>query len=669
MFHSNIPKISIGADILNELDKGLKKEWLLANGLGGYASSSVFCCNTRRYHGLLIAPGSPDPERLVLLSKLEESIVIGEKEYYLSTNKYRENHIHPGGYFHMRKFVLGPFPRFYYTVEDVEIVKEIFMIYGANTTVVRYRIFSASGRRFRFKIIPLLAFRKFHLLRKESQNFRTDYTFEDSVFTIRPYDDKPTLKLRAEGMKFKPRKNWYKNFAYDRERDRGLDYVEDLYSPGIFESDEVSELKLNFIATTENKVPENIKVEYCKTLDRMAGLIETAEASVDDIDEKILVLASDMHIIKTPTGDGGKRTSIIAGYHWFGDWGRDTFISLPGLTLCTGRFNDAKEILCSFAAQCRHGLIPNRFGDLGNEPTYNSVDASLWFINAVHHYVKFTGDLNFVKEHLYTVCKSIIESYEKGTDYNIFMDSDHLISAGAEGVQLTWMDAKVGDRVITPRHGKPVEVNALWYNALRIMVDLAFAFSDKESGTHYKELARKVRCAFNDKFPIQREDYLYDYLIDNQPDRSIRPNQLYAISLPYPVLNESSWEGVLKTVSEKLYTPVGIRSLDRDNPKYRGYYDGGVVERDTAYHNGTAWGFLLGAYIEAYLKINKFSSKSIRHAQFLMDLWMCNLTCAGVNTLSEIFDGDEPFAPKGCISQAWTVAEALRIKKLLKSPV
>jgi len=658
-----MPKIAIGTDILNDISKGLQKEWITTNGLGGYASSTVLGCNTRRYHGLLVVPREKD-ERAVLLSKMEESIKIGHRYYYLGTNKYTENYIHPRGYTHLRKFEQAPFPRFIFTIDEITVTKEIFMPHGQNMTIIRYNIFGGN-RDFTFIVHPLVAFVNFHQIATENRDFDTNTRYENNTLFMKPYENFPRLKLHLPGMDFKDLRNWYKNFSLDRERERGLDYVGDLFNPGYFYTPEVKDFSIDMIASTGDTIPEDTGSLYNEAKKRVDSLFDLADANSDDPDEKSLVLAADLHLINPPTSDGDKTTTIVAGYHWFGDWGRDTFISLPGIALCTGRFEEAKDILRSFALQCKDGLIPNRFTDLGRGASYNTVDASLWYINAVQAYIDYTGDYDFIGDYIFKTCKSIMKSYEDGTLYGIKMDEDCLIKAGEEGCQLTWMDAKVGEWVVTPRMGKPVEINALWYNALCIMADLAEKFKEDKLKKHYTELAEKVKLSFNEKFWYERGGYLYDVVGETINDDSFRPNQIFAISLPHQVIDESRAKGIVNIVYEKLYTPFGLRSLSPDNPNYKGIYAGDVRNRDASYHQGIAWSFLLGPFLEAYLKANKYSPSAVMRADILMALWMGDLTNGGQNTLSEIINGDEPFTPRGCISQAWSIGEALRLKKII----
>jgi len=659
-----MPKIAIGTDILSDFKKGIQKEWITTNGLGGYASSTVSGCNTRRYHGLLVTTGKKNRKRKVILSKLEEIIKIGHRHYSLGTNHYREDYIHPKGYAHLRKFEQAPFPRYIFTIGDIIITKEIFMARGKKTSIIRYNLFGGN-QKFSFFIHPLVSFRNFHELQRENHDFKTDVEFSNGTLKMAPYENYPTLKLHVPGMEFDDLKNWYKNFILDREKERGLDYITDLFNPGYFVTPDVSNFRVDVIATCEDEIPEDVDKLYLEARDRVENIFDLADVSPGDPDEKSLVLAADLHIANSATANGEPRTTIVAGYHWFGDWGRDTFISLPGITLCTGRFEEAKEILLTFAHQCKDGLIPNRFADLGEEASYNTVDASLWFINAVNEYIRYTDDHKFIRKKIYKTCKSILKHYEKGTLYGISMDQDGLIRAGEEGCQLTWMDAKVDDWVVTQRGGKPVEINALWYNALCIMSELAKKFDDPNSAKHYDKLAQKVKISFNEKFWYEREGYLYDVVSDDGNDDSFRPNQIFAVSLPHPVLDKARWRQVVSKVYEKLYTPSGLRSLSPDSPNYKGIYRGDVQQRDGAYHQGIAWGFLLGPLIEAFLKVNENSSQAVSQAEILMDLWMGELTNGGQNTLAEITDGDEPFLSRGCISQAWSVGEALRLKKLI----
>jgi predicted glycogen debranching enzyme len=567
---------------------------------------------------------------------------------------------------------MKPFTKLYFSVEDVTVTKEIFMIHNSNTSIIRYEVFGSNNNPFSFHLSPLVAFRNFHELSKErSVPTNSVQIIDNSSIRMQFEENGPALTLKADGMDFKPVKIWYKNFQYDKENERGLDYSEDLFNPGYFQSKDTSDFRVDFIATIENEIPTGIDSEYNKACTRNRELISLYygenRTSPTDNEEHALVAAADMHVIEKTLSNGEKFNTIIAGYPWFGDWGRDTFISLPGLTLVTGRFDKAKSILKFFARKIKNGLIPNRFEDIGVSPCYNTVDASLWFINGVYQYSLFTKDYDFIKDELFPACISIVENYKKGTDFNIKMDEDCLISTGEDDVQLTWMDAMVNGTVITPRHGKPVEINALWYNALCISTELSEKFGDIEKSHYYKKLSENVKIAFNKKFWNERCGYLYDTISEDTYDKSIRPNQIYAISLPFPVLARERWKTIVDIVHEKLYTPFGLRSLNSENTKYRPFYAGTVTERDKSYHMGVAWGYLLGPFIEAFLKAEDFSEQSIFKAKTMFDIWMGNLYNNCIGSLSEIFDAEEPYNPRGCFSQSWTIAEALRIKNILRT--
>jgi predicted glycogen debranching enzyme len=657
---------AIGNDILSDISQGLQKEWLITNGLGSFASSTITGCNTRRYHGLLVASPPHEATRLMTVSKLEESITIDNKTCYLSTNKYVENYVHPRGFLHLQKFQMSPFPKYYFTDEGLTVTKEIFMVHGANTTVVRYKIFSASDEPFEFEVNPLLTCRDFHTLQRENDRFSTDVDYEKYVMTVQPFDNLPVIRIKADGMDFKIQKNWYKRFQLEKEKERGLDYIEDLFHPGCFICEGKSLLEIDFIITIEDKTDIDVNAEYSKTINRLEKLCKTGKTAPCDPEEQALLMAADMHLIKRQLKDGDDLSTIIAGYPWFEDWGRDTFISLAGLTLVTKRFKEAENILNFYRCQHEKGLIANRFEEMYTVPICNTVDTSLWYINAIWEYIKATEDYDFVKDNLYKTCTCIIDNYEKGTGYGVAMDEDYLISAGEEGIHLTWMDAVIDETPVTPRNGKPVEINALWYNALCVAGELAEKFDDTSKAEYYKDLASKVKESFNKLFWHEREGYLYDIINSGYNDSSVRPNQVFAISLPFPVLDKDRWKSVVRVVFDKLYIPFGLRTLNQSHPRYEGYYSGPLQERVGAYHMGTAWGYLLGPFIEAFLKSEDFSQQSVRQAENFVDTWMGNLYTGAIGTLNEVFDGEEPFDAKGCVSQAWSVAEALRIKHLLK---
>jgi len=636
--------VSFDGSICSDFDKAVEKEWIETNGMGGYASSTIIGVNTRGYHGLLIAATRPPLGRMLLLSKIEETLAIGGGRYDLSCNQY-PGAIHPEGYKYLDSFRLNPFPVFTYAVEDAIVEKSIFMVYGENTTIVNYRLVKSPGA-VTLELRPLLACRDFHGRMRENGDMDTQW----GSGSISVSHNELTLFLSAsrEG-EFRKSRYWYRDFEYRMELNRGQDSREDLYNPGyfVFSLKEGEEVAL--AASTKDPSgfdPDELRSHELKRRDSIATHM------------KSLMNAADQFLVRR---GGGNLFSIIAGYHWFGDWGRDTMIALPGLTLVTGKYDAAKGILRAFASYCDRGMIPNRFPEVGEEPEYNTVDASLWFVHAVKKYLDYTSDLSLVESELFPVLTQIIQHYLSGTRYNIHADADGLIYAGEPGTQLTWMDAKIGDLIVTPRRGKAVEINALWYNALRIVEEISQKLENSQWADKCSRLAKKVKRSFNQMFWNEAENCLYDYVDGNYRDAAIRPNQIFAVSLPYQLLSQERAKSVLKVVQEELLTPFGLRSLSPKHEDYIGHYGGDAYSRDQAYHQGTVWAWLLGPFITAYVNVNGRSEKAKAFAESLLsDFLRSHLTDAGLGTVSEIFDGDPPHHPRGCIAQAWSVAEILR---------
>ena len=498
--------------------------------------------------------------------------------------------------------------------------------------------------------------RDFHSLRKADTNVRAEYSFQNGMFELKFNGHPKTLYANISKGDFVSQQDWYYNFEYLEELDRGLDFREDLFKPGYFK---VNLKKGEKVAITFSTDPIT---KDCFTLFNNEKLRreKIVEKYNDDEVLKSLTLAADQFIVKRKA----MNKTIIAGYHWFSDWGRDTMIALPGLTLSTNRFNDGQSILETFAKSMDRGMIPNRFPDRGEAPEYNTVDATLWFFIAVKKYLDATNDFYFVRETIYPRFKKIIEWHEKGTRHNIHEDYDDLLYAGEPGVQLTWMDAKIGDWVVTPRQGKAVEINALWYNALMIAAYLADIANAKECITLYKQKANKVYKSFKETFWNEEAGYLYDYVDGDYKDSSFRPNQLYAVSLPHKLLDKEKAKLIVDKVYDKLYTPFGLRSLSPDDKNYKPIYTGDQYSRDSAYHQGTVWNFLLGAFTDA-IEYAYPAEKEIRIKKIIEE-FLPHLSSAGLGTISEIFDGEQPHNPKGCIAQAWGVAEFLRIYKKYK---
>jgi predicted glycogen debranching enzyme len=622
--------IRYGAEVCQNLGEALQREWLETNGIGGFASSTIAGLNTRRYHGLLTAALHPPSDRKVLLSKLEETLMVNGKRYELSCNQY-PGVIHPQGYLLMQEFRLDPFPVFLWRVDDVELRKSVFMIQGENGVVVQYHL-RAQGDRARsdcrLELRPLIAFRDFHSTTHANPAIDSSLDEELGLVSIQPYHDLPRLRFAHDASAVLMETGWYMHFQYAREQERGLDSVEDLFHPFTLAFD--LKTQANVIVSTEaHTVEETGALRLAETTRRKTGWS-----------------TADQYIVART---GGK--SVIAGYHWFGDWGRDTMIALPGLTLATGRPEIAREILTAFSLVISDGMLPNRFPDRGEQPEYNTVDATLWYFEAIRAWMEFTGDTAFVKTKLLLALREIIEWHRKGTRYGIHMDSDGLLHAGEPGVQLTWMDAKVGDWVVTPRQGKPVEIQALWYNALRFLEELTGEAS-------YGAMADAAKASFAEQFWNEAAGCLFDVVGNWGKDPAIRPNQLLAFSLPHKILDDRGKAArVLEVVEQELLTPYGLRTLSRRDSQYRGQCAGDQASRDGAYHQGTVWPWLLGPYCDACA----FVRGSVDVAQLTAPLEQFR-DDRGVGQIPEIFDGDAPHEPRGCIAQAWSVGELLRIK-------
>jgi predicted glycogen debranching enzyme len=463
----------------------------------------------------------------------------------------------------------------------------------------------------------------------------------------------PELHFAHEGGDFDGAAFWYRNFEYSKERARGFDFTEDLFSPFALQFNLNHSRSVNLIASTERREASRA-LEYAQSeIERRRKIIESAPGR-DEL-TRVLTAAADQYIVAR-----GSQKTVIAGYHWFSDWGRDTMIALPGLTLVTGRFDVARSILKEFARHVDRGMLPNRFPDADDPPEYNTVDATLWYFEAIRLLLAYTSDYEFVRDNLYGVLTDIIEWHVRGTRYGIRVCEDGLLCAGEAGVQLTWMDAKVGDWVVTPRRGKPVEIQALWYNALKFMEELAARFNDEASAKRYAAMALSAHESFNKLFWNEEASSLFDVVDGDARDASIRPNQIFAASLPYSMLSLEHARRILETVEEELLTPYGLRSLSPRDSQYRPRYEGDSLSRDGAYHQGTVWAWLMGPFITAYTKAHDNSHEAREQSSKWLASFYTHLSEAGLGHISEIFDGDAPHNPDGCIAQAWSVAEVLR---------
>jgi predicted glycogen debranching enzyme len=637
--------------VLQQYNEATCFEWLETNGLGGYSSSTIIGCNERRYHGLLIAATIPPTERKLLLAKLEETIISERGRFELSTNNYG-NTIHPQGYCLMKHFRKVLFPEFLYEVQGVILRKTVAMIHGEDTVVIIYDVLAADGA-FTLELLPLLACRDHHHLQRSNEDVITEAVFQNDIYQASIYKGLPGIFIKCPQAAYHAAPNWYFNFHYRIEEERGSVETEDLFTQGNFSLSLKKGDSVGIIISTEDPGNRNAHDLFQQETARRRDLVarETGDAFI-----KHLVLAADQFIVQR-----GEGKTIIAGYHWFTDWGRDTMISLPGLCLATGRYDDARKILAAFAKAVSEGMLPNRFPDNNYAPEYNNVDGTLWFFIAVYRYLQASKDKRFVLDEILPVLAEIIAWYEKGTRFRIHEDKDGLIYAGEPGLQLTWMDAKAGDWVVTPRKGKAVEVNALWYNALKIYASLLQLSRKRKRANEITNKAVITQKNFVEVFWNENAGYLYDVVDGAHKDDCFRPNQLFAITLPFPLLFHKKAKMVLKKTTEKLYTPVGLRTLSPDDASYMKIYQGNQYHRDAAYHQGTVWSWLLGPYIDAIMKLQGVKAKAA--ARKVIEQFKFHLNEAGIGTVSEIFDAEPPHYPKGCIAQAWGVAEILRVMK------
>ncbi|HEV2882559.1 MAG TPA: amylo-alpha-1,6-glucosidase [Pyrinomonadaceae bacterium] len=667
--------INFDAEACQNLDTALRREWLETNHLGGFASATITGANARRYHGLLTAALRPPTGRVVLLSKLEETLVLDGERHELCTNLYEPSVVHPQGFRLQTGFRLDPFPVFTYQVGDARIEKTVFMPHGENATVVRYRVHAPGAAKASLEIRPLVAFRDYHALQREAPGIFLKTELQDNLVSLFKQDDGAQMFLAHDAGRAAVEGYWYRRFEYPEERARGFDFHEDLFNPCLLVWQVEGDTTCDIIASTRQQAPGDAATFEARERERrrsvVAGSGETAggeSGSAREVDDYIqtLVSAADQFLVRR----GDDLTSLIAGYHWFTDWGRDTMISLTGLAFARKQFDAARGILLAFAAHMRQGVIPNRFPDGDNEPEYNNVDGTLWFVNAVGEFVRRTGDIEFVREHLYARLKEFVEWHERGTVYSIRVEQDGLLSAGQADVQLTWMDAKIGDYVVTPRAGKAVEIQALWYNALRTVEEIAARVEDEWMRNHSRALAELARASFHGLFWNEADNYLYDCInLNGEPDASIRPNQIFALSLPHPIMTGTRALSVVEIVRRELLTPYGLRSLSPRHRDYRPRYEGDSRARDTAYHQGTVWAWLIGPFVTAYLRTHGRTPASVEQARGFLRAFREHLKGAGVGQVSEIFDGDAPHTPRGCIAQAWSVAELLRCElEELKQP-
>jgi predicted glycogen debranching enzyme len=668
-----MPSIILKDEMLSRFDEAIRKEWIITNGLGGYASSTVLGINTRKYHGLLVAAFHPPGGRRVCLAKLDEEIIIGNNTYPLAANEF-QNGIFPQGYKFLKEFSISPFPKYVYSVQNVNVEKTVFMPFEKNAVIAIYKIQNQSGFNIKIRIFPLVNWRHFHSVTDRRSISWMFAEKEDNKVGVSLGVPESILIMKVTGGHYHPNGRWIEKIYYREEAERGESCIDDCYQLGFFEMDakagENEDFALITVADEKeinarkilSEMPDtacDLEILHEREMKRRENLLAQFYQTHTTVPLNDwlswIILATDMFIVKNLSG---MQKSIIAGYHWFETWGRDTFISLPGLMLATGRFEDARQVFLTFKKHCQQGLIPNFIPDDSGQPTYNAADATLWFINAVLQYLKNTGDFNFVREQLWAMLRTVVENHVKGTNFSR-MDNDGLLRHGS---QLTWMDAVVDGHPVTPRDGMAVEVQALWYNALKTMELLARKFNEKTEAEKYLQMAEKARKSFDEKFWNSEKNYLFDTVNEQVKDDSLRPNQIIAVALDFAMLEKSKNEKIVDIVHHELSTPYGLRTLARNDPKYVGTYAGDRRSRDKAYHNGAVWPWLQGPFITAFLKTKGYADYRRQYAlkNFVLPLFTEQIFKVGLGTLSEMFDGEPPHTSKGCIAQAWSIAEPLR---------
>ena len=643
----------MGPDVCRDFDRATTYEWLETDGLGGWASSTIAGAHTRRYHGLLVAATQPPVGRMVLLSLLDETVTVGDASFDLACNRF-PGAVHPHGLKHLESFRKGVFPVWEYAFADVRLRKTVAAIDGEATRLVTYELLAAPAP-VRLVLRPFFAGRDYHVAGHANGWIHRDCAFASGRLAYRMYDGVPEVFIHIPGATWEASPDWWYRFQYDREKERGLEFEEDLFTPGLLTVELVPGARLGVIVAISDPTGRDAFTLLEAERRRRAAVLETF-GNPDPLC-RALAAVGDQFIVRR--GGEGLRT-VIAGYHWFSDWGRDTMISLPGLCLTTRRFDEARGILRAFAGAASQGMLPNRFPDKGEALEYNTVDASLWFFVAVWEYLETTGEEDFVRGELMPVLEDILAWHRRGTRNGIHEEEDGLLASGEPGIQLTWMDAKVGDWVVTPRMGKPVEIQALWYNALSILAALRERWVVPETlAAELRARAAAVAMRFGNLFWNEAAGCLYDNVDPaGVRDASLRPNQLLALSLPFPLVTGERADRILRAVEAKLLTPVGLRTLAPDDPSYSPAYLGGPAQRDAAYHQGTVWPWLLGPYLTALVRVR--GDEGRRQGRLLVAGFAAHLGEAGIGTVSEILDGDPPHTPRGCIAQAWSVGEILR---------
>jgi len=672
--HSNTEATCIptGGTSFEEL---LNKEWLLTNKRGSYASSTIAGCNTRRYHGLLIGALSPPAGRVAALSNCLETIRASDREINLSSLEFDVKFVPEScGPVHFRQDIGVHFD---YKFEGIGLTKSLYLLRDFDTGALVYDFLGLSSG-IEFELRPFINLRDYHSLQKSSASIFSE-SFRGGLLIRNDVPQACELFLSCPGMSFNADEQWWYNVLYRKERERGQDFTEDLWTPGVFKNFIDSPRRIVFWFSLKGAGEKNNKsllyFTGAELESEFTGMRKHQEdikgrskiCGGDDVFEK-LCLAADKFVVKRSDADGREQWTILAGFPWFCDWGRDAFISLPGLLLSTSRFEEAKSVLLTFAQAEDGGMIANYFDEQSNRAEFNSIDASLWFIHSAFQYLKSSGDDETFGEHLLGVICRIVDCYSQGTRYGIRCDEDGLVRGGDENTQLTWMDARFEGVSFTPRYGKAVEVNALWYNCLCYLAKY-YEKKNAQLAGRYRVMAEKCEESFKNLFWNQVTGYLNDCILpDGRIDSSLRANQIFAVSLPFSPLEEYQAKSVVDVVESRLLTPYGLRSLDTLDSRYKGIYSGSARQRDEAYHQGTVWPYLIGPFVEAYLKVNGFEPSSKKKAAKFIEPLLEHMNTNGcIGQISEIFDGDEPHKPRGCFAQAWSVAEVIRAYLLINS--
>ena len=648
------------------LDTLLETEWLLTNGLGGFAMGTAAACNTRRYHALLVAARKPPVDRWALLSQVLVRVIRSDRSFEFPNFEF-PGAFHPQGHLALQECRQGVSVEHRWQFDRTIVVQELFLVQGVNTAVIRWRV-ESGGEPVRLELMPFVANRNFHGLRRKEHTGRPDVHDGGGNVTIRFWEaDAPTLHLCVTDARFEHKPDFWYNFLLREEKARGQDHAEDLFVPGVFRADlGGARNSVTMIAGDAPVGPADIDALVAAERNRRAVVVGRFQPA-DELETRLAAASIDFVVARgAPGSKGAGNLTVIAGYPWFSDWGRDTFISLPGLFLAGRRFDEAREVIRTFAGALKDGLIPNRFEDSGQGADYNTVDAPLWFVHAVGEYHRATRDTPFLTEVGLPTCEKIVEAYRKGTQFDIHETPDGLIEAGHADIQLTWMDARCNNVTFTPRNGCAVEICALWHHAQRVLAELRAAAGRPVGDLEVR--AARTAASMIEQFWDPLRGYLADVV---QPggkrDLSLRPNQLFAVSLSPSPLTVSQQQAVVEMCEQRLLTPVGLRSLEPKHPAYCPKYEGDLFKRDGCYHQGTVWGWLLGPYLEALLRAWDFARPAVEKANAVIAGVEPHLRQACLGQFSEIFDADPPHKPRGAPAQAWSVAEILRIRALLRS--